>query len=87
MVLELQVTVHKEGKAGLKIYVAEIGGGAGRDDVQKVEVTLTPLLSKEERLRLYKTRYPERWKELEESSVEGGLKGSGKTSLNDQFGG
>ncbi|HBL13533.1 MAG TPA: hypothetical protein DD379_19480, partial [Cyanobacteria bacterium UBA11162] len=50
--LELQVTVRDEGKVGLKLYVFEAGGGGSRDDVQKVKVTLSPLLNKEMRLRL-----------------------------------
>jgi hypothetical protein len=84
--LELQVAVHKEGKAGLQIYVVELGGGVGRDDTHNVTVTLTPLLSKEERIRLYKTHYPERWAALEYASVKAGLKGSGEESLDNLFG-
>ncbi|MGB3513573.1 MAG: trypco2 family protein [Microcoleaceae cyanobacterium] len=32
--LELQVTVKREGKAGIKIYVFKVEGGSSRDDVQ-----------------------------------------------------
>ena len=60
--LELQVTVKHEGKAGIKLYVVDLGGGASRDDVQKVKVSLSPLLNKEQLLSLYKQRYPEKWK-------------------------
>lgn len=84
--LELQVTARKEGKAGIKVYVVELGGGGSRDDVQKVTVTLTPLLSKEERITLYKTRYPQKWKLLEETSIEGLLKGSNDEPLGDLLG-
>jgi hypothetical protein len=84
--LELQVTARKEGKAGIKVYVVELGGGGSRDDVQKVTVTLTPLLSKEERIALYKTRYPEKWQVLEETSIEGLLKGSNDEPLGDLLG-
>lgn len=84
--LELQVTARKEGKAGIKVYVVELGGGGSRDDVQKVTVTLTPLLSKEERIALYKTRYPEKWKKLEGTSIEGLLKGSNDEPLGDLLG-
>lgn len=84
--LELQVTARKEGKAGIKVYVVELGGGGSRDDVQKVTVTLTPLLSKEERISLYKTRYPEKWQVLEETSIEGLLKGSNDEPLGDLLG-
>jgi Trypsin-co-occurring domain 2 len=84
--LELQVTARKEGKAGIKVYVVELGGGGSRDDVQKVTVTLTPLLSKEERIALYKTRYPQKWKLLEETSIEGLLKGSNDEPLGDLLG-
>lgn len=86
VVLELQVIVRKEGKAGLQIHVVEFGGGAGRDDVQNVKVTLTPLLSKEDRLNLYKSRYPDRWKALEDASFKAGLKGSDKESIENLFG-
>ena len=74
--LELQVTVKNEGKGRIQIYVLELGGGKGRDDVQKVKVTLSPLLNKEQLLKLYKKKYPERWNELLKTSVEGGMKGS-----------
>jgi hypothetical protein len=51
--LELQVTVKKEGKAGIKIDVisfggAEVGGGLGQDNIQKIKIKLSPLLDKEE---------------------------------------
>jgi len=83
--LELKVTVRKEGKAGLQIHVVEAGGGVGRDDVQTVTVTLSPLVSKEERVRLFKERYPERWQAVEDASVEAGLKGD-EESLDNLYG-
>lgn len=74
--LELQVTVKNEAKGGIKIYVLELGGGNSQDDVQKVKVTLSPLLNKEQMLAIYKKKYPERWNELLETSIEGGMKGN-----------
>lgn len=74
--LELQVTVKNEGKAGIKLYVVDLGGGAGRDDVQKVKVSLSPLLNKEQLLSLYKQRYPEKWKEFLATISDTLLKGS-----------
>ncbi len=56
--LELQVTVHKEGNAGIKIYVVEASGGGSRENVQKVTVTLTPLLNKQELLAAYESEHP-----------------------------
>ncbi|TBR58294.1 hypothetical protein B4U84_20390 [Westiellopsis prolifica IICB1] len=82
--LELQVTVHREGKGGLKVYVVEMGGGGSRNDVQKVKVTLSPLLSKEVRLGLYKKRYPDRWTEFMDKSVEALTKG-GDGNLGDEY--
>ena len=84
--LELQVEVHREGNAGLQIHVVEISGGIGHQDTHNVKVTLTPLLSKEERIRLYKIHYPERWAALEYASVKAGLKGSSEESLDNLFG-
>ncbi len=74
--LELQVTVKKEGKAGIKIYVLEMGGGDSRDDVQKVKVKLSPLLKREQLLAMYKKQHPERWSELLEQNVKAATKGS-----------
>lgn len=86
--LELQVTIRKEGKAGLKVYVFEAGGGGGRDDVQKVKVTLSPLLSKEMRLRLlHKKLRPEQWRELLEQNVEALTKGSDDEPLGNLYDG
>jgi Trypsin-co-occurring domain 2 len=85
--LELQVTVSKEGTGGLKIYVVELGGSAGRDDVQTVKVTLTPLLSKDERIRLLQSQDPERWKAIMSASLTGLVKGQTEQSPDDTFGG
>ncbi|MBW4542282.1 MAG: hypothetical protein KME43_24565 [Myxacorys chilensis ATA2-1-KO14] len=74
--LELQVTVKKEGKGGLKFYVIDFGGAASRDDVQKVKVSLSPLLSKEQLLSLYKQRYPEKWEAFLATISDTLLKGS-----------
>ncbi|NEQ82389.1 MAG: hypothetical protein F6K26_19720 [Moorea sp. SIO2I5] len=82
--LELQVTVKKEAKGGVKIYVLDLGGGGSRDDVQKVKVKLSPLLSKETLLKIYRKRHPDRLRELVEQSIEGTLKGS-EDNLSDQF--
>lgn len=82
--LELQVTVKKEGKAGVKIYVLQLGGGGSRDDVQKVKVSLSPLLDKETLVKIYKQRYPERWREFLVQSSDALTKGS-QASLEDQF--
>jgi uncharacterized protein YpuA (DUF1002 family) len=73
--LELQVTVKKSGKAGIKIYVLEMGGGSSRDDVQKVKVKLSPLLNREQLLKMYQKKYPERWPELLEKVSDAASKG------------
>ena len=63
--LELKVTVTREIKGGIKVYVVELGGGGTRDDVQTVTVTLTPWLSKAARL---KSLTPEKKQQLREAS-------------------
>lgn len=83
--LELQVTVRKEGKAGLKVYIFEAGGGGSRDDLQKVKVTLSPLLSKEKRLNLYTKRYPEHVKDLIDRSLEALNKGDDNELLGNLY--
>ncbi|MEP0755216.1 hypothetical protein NDA03_23650 [Trichocoleus sp. Lan] len=83
--LELQVTVKKEAKGGIKIYVLELGGGGSRDDVQKVKVKLSPIVNKETLLGLYKKRHPERLNELVDDHIEGIFKGGSGENLNEQF--
>lgn len=83
VILELQVTVHREGKAGVRVWVVEAGGGLARDAVQKVSVTLTPLLSKPDRVDIYKDRHPKEWRALEDLS-SATLKGS-QSGLGDTF--
>ena len=83
--LELQVTVRKEGKAGLKVYIFEAGGGGSRDDLKKVKVTLSPLLSKEKRLNLYTKRYPEHVKDLIDRSLEALNKGDDNELLGNLY--
>src|SRR5260370_9662916 len=73
--LELQVTIHKEGKAGIKIYVVEAGVTANRDDVQKVKVTLSPLLNKQELLEAYEREHPGSRSIINQIATEGGVKG------------
>jgi hypothetical protein len=81
LTLELNVTVRKEGKGGLKIYVAELGGGVSREDVQKVKVTLSPLLSRQERIDLYKRLYPHRWTKIEHAITKATIKGDEEGSV------
>lgn len=88
--LELQVTVKKEGKGGVKINVLQFGGGelsggASRDDVQKVKVTLSPLVSKEDILKVYNQKDPEKWKKFWETNVDALLKGDGQSNLNERL--
>ena len=83
--LELQVTVKKEGKAGIKIYVLDVGGSGSRDDVQTVKVSLSPLLPKEMLLEFYKKRYPGNLQEFVTQSLEALTKGS-DGDLASQFG-
>lgn len=84
--LELKVTVSKAGKAGLRIHVIEVGGNLSREDVHTIQVTLTPLVSKEERIQLYKQYLPDAIEDVKRGGVIGGMKGA-KVSEKDQFGG
>jgi hypothetical protein len=84
--LELQVTVKREGKTGIKIYILEAGGSAGRDDVQTVKVTLSPLLSKEKLLDNYQKHHPDRLQKLADKSLGALFKDiDDGSSVGDQF--
>ena len=89
--LELQVTVKREGKGGVKINVLQFGGGelsggASRDDVQKVKVKLSPLVSKETLLKAYYQKNPQKWQEFWDQAFAGTLKGDGESNLNEDLG-
>lgn len=79
--LELQVVLKDEGSAGIKLYVASLGGSTSRSDVQKVKVSLEPLLEKKELVNIYKARYPDQWKEFLETASDTVLKGDEDTGL------
>lgn len=83
--LELQVTVSKEGGGGIKIHVIELGGKVGRDDVQTIKLTLTPLIDKETRRKLYEQHYPGGAAAVERASMAA-LKGSSEESQPNLFG-
>jgi len=53
-----------------------MGAGGSRDDVQTVKVKLSPLLNKQQLLKIYQKRYPERWQELLETVSNAATKGS-----------
>ncbi|NEO13286.1 MULTISPECIES: trypco2 family protein [unclassified Moorena] len=79
--LELQVTLKKEGKAGIKVNVisvggAEAGGGVGQDNIQKVKVKLSPLYSKEEMKRYCKALHPETVLPSINNTINGIMKGN-----------
>ncbi|MEH1850160.1 MAG: trypco2 family protein [Nostoc sp.] len=88
--LELQVTVQKDTNGKVKINIfgwgGEAGGKASRDDVQKVKVKLSPLLSKEYLLKAYYGEDPKRWPGLVKKNLDGLLKGSEGKNLNEDFG-
>ncbi|MEI6430450.1 MAG: trypco2 family protein [Pseudanabaena sp. ELA607] len=81
--LELQVTVKKDVKGGLKISVFEFGGGASRDDVQKIKVTLEPLFTKEELLDILKENNPKFLNYVKQYASYAGTKGSDEENLDD----
>ena len=74
--LELQVTVKKEGGGGIKLYVFDLKGGASRDDVQKIKVTLEPLFTKEELLNILKENNPKFLNYVKKHAFYAGTKGA-----------
>ncbi len=79
--LELQVTVKREGGGGIKINVLQFGGGevsgkVSRDDVQKVKVKLSPLVSKEVLINTYGQKNPEKYQQFVDQTLAGILKGT-----------
>jgi hypothetical protein len=79
--LELQVTVRREGKGGVKVNVvsiggAEMGGGMSHDAVQTVKIHLSPLLDKAQLLEYYKTLHPDQMTSIVKCSLDALFKGN-----------
>jgi hypothetical protein len=79
--LELQVTVKREGNAGITIDVVslgggEVGGGISRDDVHTVKVKLSPLFDKAQLLEWYKDLHPNEVLPAIKQSFNGLMKGN-----------
>ena len=79
--LELQVTVKREGKGGVKVNVvsvggAELGGTVSRDDVHKVKVTLSPLFDKERLMEFYQTLHSDQVPSTVKKSLDALFKGN-----------
>ncbi|PSB33918.1 trypco2 family protein [Stenomitos frigidus] len=78
--VEVQVTVKREGKAGIKIDVVavgggELGGGLSRDEVHKVKITLSPLFDRERLLEFYQTLQADQVPAAVKQSMEALFKG------------
>jgi hypothetical protein len=77
--LELQVTVQKEdnGQIGFNVLSAfsgEVSQGINQETIQRITVTLSPLLDKEKLLALYLKENPQQEQELIQQLVNGILK-------------
>lgn len=87
--LQLQVTVKREGRAGVKVDVVsigggELGGGVSRDDVHQVNVKLSPIFSKEKLLEIYETLHSDQISPMVKRGIDALLKGN-NDNLNEQF--
>jgi hypothetical protein len=72
--LELQVTVSKDASGRVRVYVVDAGGGLKREDVQRVKLTLQPLVSREDRVALLRQRAD--WSDVVDVAMQGALKGA-----------
>jgi len=73
--LDLQVTVQRQNGGKIKFNVMSIIGGeaadkVSQDNIQKVKVTLSPLVDKQKLVALYLQRYPEKKEEIIKISTE-----------------
>ncbi len=96
--LELQVTVKRTGKAGVKGSIkidvlgsggeigGELGGDRTQDKVHKVKVKLSPLFDKERLLKFYEKVYSENMPATVKNSITGLFKGDEESNLNQDLG-
>ena len=64
----------KEGQAGVRLYVVDIGGRGGHERAQTVRVSLRPLYSREE-MRRFVEQDPVLGPQLRQAATQGMLKG------------
>ncbi|HEY6284425.1 MAG TPA: trypco2 family protein [Ktedonobacteraceae bacterium] len=83
--LELQVTIGKEGNAGLRIQVIEAGGAIKREDVHTITITLDPIIEKQVLVDYYNQHAPGGAQLLPQMGVRGILKGDKQESQEDTF--
>lgn len=50
--IEVAISIKSEGSGGIKIQVVELGGNIAREKCNKVTITLSPILSREEQRTL-----------------------------------
>jgi hypothetical protein len=96
--LELQVTVKRTGKAGVKGNIkinvlgsggevgGEIGGDRAQDRTHKVKVKLSPLFDKERLVKFYEQVYSENMPPTVKNSITGLFKGDEESNLNEDLG-
>lgn len=88
--LELQVTVKREGNAGVKIDVLSVGGGqaggaVAQEKVHTVKVTLSPLFEKEQLVAWYKDIHSGEVAPAVNASMEALIKGQDGNDLADRY--
>lgn len=83
--LELQVTMSKEGSAGLRIQVIEAGGAIKREDVHTITVTLDPIMEKKDLVDYYIQYAPGGSQLLPHVGAMSILKGGTEESQEDTF--
>ena len=66
--LELSVSIEKSANAGISISVLQFGGSKSHADAQRISITMSPLISKEERIARLKQNNPDEWAEIEDTS-------------------
>lgn len=81
--LEIKIGVTKQGKAGVQIYVLQLGAEGKLEEVHTVRVKLRPLLSREERVDALRNE-PD-WHAIERAAVEHLTKGPSGEQLIDQY--
>jgi hypothetical protein len=50
--IEVAISIKAEGNGGIKIQVIELGGNISREQCNKITITLSPILSREEQREL-----------------------------------
>ncbi len=73
--IEVAVRITQEAKGGVNIQILELGGGQSSEKANKIKLSLSPILNRDEKRALLQQKNPEIWEQIESASITALTKG------------